>query len=133
MWAVIKGFLGNVGGVWKSISVVLALYGLFSTLLVRWYGHENKVYQKEVQEVSQQLLKAKEGHLKYVQSVIRANSIAKEGGEAKAEVDKKTEELKHERRGAKVIPDDVGTKLLKQLSNDVNKSARQAASARRDG
>lgn len=132
MWGTIKSLVSNVGGAWKVISLVLAVYGAFSTLMVRWYNTENKHFQKQVQEVSEQLLRTKENHFRYVQTVAQANSIAKEGGEAKALVDKQEEDLKHARRSAKVIPDDDNAKLLKRLSNDVNESARQGLNTRRN-
>lgn len=129
MWNKIKSIFSSVSTItsgtnkiWGAITLILAVYGGFSTLLVRWYGSEYKVSQDRLQEVSVSLSEVRLEHSKYTQQVTQSLEAIAEGEDKKT--DQLKEATKYEIKKRSTVPvltnDDVD--FYSELSKSTNEA-----------
>ena len=134
MWSKIKSIFSGLSTVtqgtskiWGIVTLLLALYGAFSTLMVRWYGSEYKTSQDRLQEVSVSLSEARLDHYNYTVQVGKSLDAVSEGEERKAK--QQMETLSYEgKSGSAYIINDSDFRFYNKLSRDANQNIKESYS-----
>ena len=129
MWNKIKSIFSSVSTItsgtnkiWGAITLVLALYGGFSTLLVRWYGSEYKVSQDRLQEVSVSLSEVRLEHSKYTQQVTQSLEAIAEGEDKKTDQLKEATKYEIKKRSTVPVLTDDDVDFYGELSKSTNEA-----------